>query len=380
MSETTGRTMNLDEAVLLAAEMMRQGDITRARPLVDQPLAAAPEHPDVLYIAAGLTWKEGNGPEAVDLQRRLIGLCPDDPAHHKNLILFLEHLGAATEVPQAYENALAHCPDDPALANGWGLRLLDAGETTTALELFDKLVAAHPDNGTGHRNRSIALLALGRPEDAVEAFSRSLTEWKGGATKPDTAVDATYAEIAAAYDSNPLQASWGRTTAELVDEILGETAGLRLLDVCCGTGSVGRHLRRRPAYLAGIDRSPEMLAEARSTGRYDDLLEADLITGMEKHEQRFRIITCSCALYHVADLDPFFRQAARLLEPSGHLVISVDPATDTFDIAVVEPGEFAHSRANLRRLAAKYGFKENYIKIDKHRAYPGFWCAFQAER
>jgi hypothetical protein len=47
------------------------------------------------------------------------------------------------------------------------------------------------------------------------------------------------------------------------------------------------------------------------------------------------------------------------------------------DIGVTTPGEYAHSRRYLRRLAAETGFAEVAIKIMEHRVYPGFWCALR---
>jgi len=66
-----------------------------------------------------------------------------------------------------------------------------------------------------------------------------------------------------------------------------------------------------------------------------------------------------------------------VLAPSGHLIFSVDPVNDELDIGQSAPGEYAHSRAYIRRLTAGAGLREISITIDVHRAYPGFWCVFQ---
>jgi predicted TPR repeat methyltransferase len=81
----------------------------------------------------------------------------------------------------------------------------------------------------------------------------------------------------------------------------------------------------------------------------------------------------------MADLAPYFRQAARLLEPGGNLFFSVDPAPDDMEIGESGPGEYAHSRSYLRRCAAETGFSEVAIAVMGHRATPGFWCAFRKE-
>ena len=49
-----------------------------------------------------------------------------------------------------------------------------------------------------------------------------------------------------------------------------------VVDLGCGGGSVGPALGQLRRHLIGVDQSPAMLAQARLTGGYDDLLEMDL--------------------------------------------------------------------------------------------------------
>ena len=47
--------------------------------------------------------------------------------------------------------------------------------------------------------------------------------------------------------------------AELVSAVMGDRRGLDILELGCGTGLCGIHLRPRAARLVGIDLSPEMV-------------------------------------------------------------------------------------------------------------------------
>ena len=165
---------------------------------------------------------------------------------------------------------------------------------------------------------------------------------------------------------------------QLIVQTVGATAAKRVLDAGCGTGGLGANLRA--AHLVGIDLSPDMLAKARERNVYQELVEGDLARVMGTRTDRFDIIASAVVLYYIPDLAPFFREAARLLVPGGHLFFSVDPAADDMDVGVSPmDGSFAHSRAYLRRLAAQTGFAEVAIKIMPHRGNPGFWCAFRRE-
>ena len=120
-----------------------------------------------------------------------------------------------------------------------------------------------------------------------------------------------------------------------------------------------------------------MLEKARARGVYDQLITADILQALPSMDRSFSVVTCSVALYHWADLTPFFDKVTNVLLPDGHLIFSVDPVNDELDIGQTAPGEYAHSRAYIRRVTADAGLREISITIDVHRSYPGFWCVFQ---
>ena len=52
----------------------------------------------------------------------------------------------------------------------------------------------------------------------------------------------------------------------------------RVLDLGCGTGLAGEALRRRAAWLEGVDLSSGMIDQARRKGLYDRLEVAEAVT------------------------------------------------------------------------------------------------------
>ncbi|MEU0498882.1 class I SAM-dependent methyltransferase [Mycobacterium sp. NPDC006124] len=68
--------------------------------------------------------------------------------------------------------------------------------------------------------------------------------------------------------------------ADLVEDLLTQTGGNRVLDAGCGTGRVAIELARRGRLVVGVDADPDMLAAARAkagdlTWIHADLAEAD---------------------------------------------------------------------------------------------------------
>lgn len=120
-----------------------------------------------------------------------------------------------------------------------------------------------------------------------------------------------------------------------------------------------------------------MIEHARTRDLYDELKVGDMVVRMLELTGDFNAVICNFAIYHIADLTPFFAAAADLLVSGGALLISTDPCSDTHDIRQTGSNEYAHSRAYLRRLAEGAGLEVEAITIMAHRAYPGFWCVFR---
>jgi predicted TPR repeat methyltransferase len=381
MTEQTPKTLGIDDAVQLVATMVNNGELDQAMSLAEQLGAAAPDHPDVLYVSAGLWWRVDENDRAIAMQKRLVALEPSAATHHERLLYFLRETGDVLGALVAAQVAVQECPSNPTLINAFGLSQLDTGDLQGSQQTFENAIQTFPENLTAHQNLSLVLLAEGRAEDAVNAFSRGVTPLEAVQLKANNQeqkhLSKTYDGLAECYDTNDLQRSWGQQTAQVIRTAIGQGNLGDVLDLCCGTGSVGAAITAQANHLTGIDLSPGMLDKAKARNVYDELIVADINTALLSIKRSFFTVTCSVALYHWADLGPFFYAAARVLAPSGHLIFSVDPVNDELDIGQSAPGEYAHSRAYIRRVTADAGLREISITIDLHRAYPGFWCVFQ---
>jgi SAM-dependent methyltransferase len=124
---------------------------------------------------------------------------------------------------------------------------------------------------------------------------------------------------AATYDGElngafPLQ---DRVLLPILDEL---EPGL-VVDAACGTGRTSRELVRRGHRVLGFDLSPGMLARARTNVPEAGFAEASY-TSLPVKDALADHVVCTLALSHLEDLGLFFAEAARVLKPNGHLVIS----------------------------------------------------------
>src|SRR5688572_7067126 len=78
------------------------------------------------------------------------------------------------------------------------------------------------------------------------------------------AIRAGYAPVAAAYAEHLSGELAGKPLDRAVlASFAEETSGRRIVEIGCGPGQIARFLHERGARVAGLDLSPEMIAEAR---------------------------------------------------------------------------------------------------------------------
>jgi malonyl-CoA O-methyltransferase len=107
--------------------------------------------------------------------------------------------------------------------------------------------------------------------------------------------------------------------------LVGEVAGLDLLDVGCGTGRHAVAWAAQGARVTGVDFSEGMLSRARAKAGAQQVrfVRHDLAEPLPFHDATFDRVLCCLVLDHVRDLPGFFREMRRVCRPRGFLVASV---------------------------------------------------------
>jgi ubiquinone/menaquinone biosynthesis C-methylase UbiE len=105
--------------------------------------------------------------------------------------------------------------------------------------------------------------------------------------------------------------------------LLGDVAGLKVLDAGCGSGAHAAALMTRDAIVTGIDKSSGMLALARERlGNAAAFLEADLAAPLPFADGAFDRVLAALVLHYIEDWSGPLREFRRVLVPGGKLVIS----------------------------------------------------------
>lgn len=114
-------------------------------------------------------------------------------------------------------------------------------------------------------------------------------------------------------------------------DLIGDPAGLRVLEAGCGPGVLTEWLATHGATVTAFDVSPEMvrLARARAAGRAN-IFVADLARPFTfAPDASHDLIVASLALHYIADWAPALAEFRRVLASDGTVVFSVHhPAND----------------------------------------------------
>ena len=133
------------------------------------------------------------------------------------------------------------------------------------------------------------------------------------------ATDNAYRQWAPTYDEpgNDLLVA----DLRMIDEVLAGRPAGTAVDAACGTGRLARRLVAHGHRVLGVDRSPEMVQQARRAVPDVAFAVGDL-EALPVGDATVDVLTNALALAHVADLAAVFAEFARVLRPGGVAIVS----------------------------------------------------------
>lgn len=139
--------------------------------------------------------------------------------------------------------------------------------------------------------------------------------------------DAPYDAIAGWYAGFITRPLFTDLVHPAVLSLVGEVAGLRILDLACGQGHLARELAAHGAIVTGVDLSEGMLAIAREAEEATPLgiqyVLEDAASLCSLPESAFEGVLCVMALMDMPDLDAVLHAVRRVLKPGGWFVFAI---------------------------------------------------------
>ncbi len=325
---------DIDELLRTALSDLDAGRLDAARATILSARALAPGSARVHYLLAlyyGDTMQFAEALQAIDESLRL------DPGHakaHNNRGSALMHLGRWAPAEEAFRRAIEL---DPTLTQPYvnlGQVLEHRGAIADADEVYRLAIERGLDREMFEQYRAVL---AGRDTRAT----------------PEGWVRSTFDNFASTFDAR-LRAMGYRVAQDLASRLVARMpASVDILDLGCGTGACGVALAGHKRRLVGVDLSGKMLQQAALHGLYDDLQNADVreflvacVSGS------FDVIVAGDVFVYIGELDAVFREAARVIRPSGYFAFSAEER-DERDYVRQPSGRYAQSEAYIRRLAAR---------------------------
>ena len=143
--------------------------------------------------------------------------------------------------------------------------------------------------------------------------------------------------------------------------ILALPAGLRLLDVGAAGGHLGRAVRSRCAYLAGVEPDPGLPESAREG--YDEW-RAKSLDACGDWSEPFDVVVFADVLEHVAHPEEVLARARGWLRDGGRLFVSLPNVANVTVRAALLLGRFAYAdRGILDRTHLRFYTRETATRL-----------------
>ncbi|MBU0728772.1 MAG: tetratricopeptide repeat protein [Proteobacteria bacterium] len=418
-------TADLQSLFTEALSQHQAGNYPEAEQLYNRVLAQIPENINLLCNLGALYREMKDPASAVTCLQQARAIDPENPIVNLNLGATLEEYNDMQGALNCYRKALRTDPNDPRILNNLGKALYLQGKTEEALNYLNRAVMIAPDYPLAQNNLGVLLCALGRTSEAIDCFKQSLaTNPQDSATLynlagalntagNETEAESFYQQALAADQHNAaarhmLAAISGTPTHKapadyVVDtfdryaahfdyqlteklgyqvpgilkdaliQTIGDTRFAHGLDLGCGTGLSGLAFRGLTKTLSGVDLSERMLEKAESKNIYDKLYKDDLISFLEKTEDKFDLFIATDVFIYIGDLLRIFKTIRERAASSAYLAFSIETAGEVRDYELRSSGRYAQSADYIHRLAAECGFTVAADQEQNIRKEQGQW-------
>lgn len=349
---------------------LQADELKAAEQSFQQVLRLEPEHPDALVNLGVIALKQEQPQQAIAYFTQALVLDNNHLDARNNLASTFMHHDRFENALIHYEDLLQQQPDNPEYRYNAGVaemalghldkaeaHFLHLGEDFAALNNLAAIELRRGDRAKAedYLSRAVAL----NPGDTA---SRHMLNALQGKTVSDGACE-DYARnlfnnYALYYDQH-LQQQLQYALPQQIIRLIHAQQRLhfpRTLDLGCGTGLTGVVLRELSGQLIGVDIAAKMLAQAKSKGIYDELIEAEIIQFLQQDKPLYDLIVAADVLPYLGDLQTFFQVIKARMQADGLLVFSIE-VTDRADFKLEETARFSHQPDYIQRGCAAAGLE-----------------------
>jgi len=368
----------------------------------DDAISAAPDTSEA-YTNRGTALRSlGHFDRALESYDQALSLKPDNLDACLNRGNILLELKRYDEALAAYDRVLGFKSDLAAAWWGRGYIFEQFNRDDDAFNCYNRALALKPDYSEAWLGRGRIRCRLGRRDEGISDYEQALKlggdaeliryelAKVGAATIPPTTpvslVVSLFDRYADHFDEDLLNRLKYRAPVDMADliESIRPSRDLDILDLGCGTGLVGVHVKKFAKTLCGVDVSSGMLRKAEQRGIYDNLICGEIIGYLSDNSRQYDVAIAADVFVYFGDLTAVFELFGRSLRDDGIFCFSVESG-ETGDFTLQTNGRYAHSRDYIEALAENCGFtieaiNSCVIRRERDCDVPGFIAAFRRAR
>jgi len=309
--------------------------------------------------------------------RRALELAPHRAETLNNLGAVLVKQGQPTEAEHCLRQALEIEPAHVGALDNLGSALIGQGRPEDAVASLDRALELSPERADTRCNLGTVLMSLGRVTEATKAFEHchaidpsntsashmiAAAAGQTPATAPREFVEKLFDAYAGHFEDHLVQ-GLGYRVPEQLRELVGNIDGhpatfAQALDLGCGTGLMAAAFADLADAIDGVDLSPQMIAQAKASGRYRAVHVDDAVDFLAREEVAatgYDLILAADVLIYLGDPAPLFQAVGGVLAPEGLFGLSIE-LTDQGPYTLLASGRFAHAEESVRALVGECGF------------------------
>lgn len=228
-------------------------------------------------------------------------------------------------------------------------------------ELYYNLALVYKKSGNNDQAiSSMKQFLTLRPDDA--AAKHMLATYEGNTTDaaPDQYVKDLFDMYAENFDQhlvNKLEYKTPLLIYEMLKKHITPNQKYNILDLGCGTGLAGEHMKDIACSMAGVDLSPKMIAKAQERNIYTSLLVDSIEHYFEISTFRPDIVVSADVFVYIGDLKTIFGLIANTIANNGLFIFSIETNTESPSFTLCESGRYAHNFSYIQSLASQFSFK-----------------------
>lgn len=391
----------------LALAHIALAEIDQAKATLEKVLEKLPGHQDALNNLGAILLKQDATEQALQCFSSVVAGNPSHLEARNNLAVTLSQLGRYYHAIKHFEFYLDKMPDDISARYSYATALLDFGDFTQAVIEFEKVLEFKPDHWNALSNLGIAELKSGQLEKAKKHFEKvlhyypnspeiaylysALTQRNMPDKPPAQYVQHLFDHYSKYYETHMVDSLHYQAPLQLFNLLKKNIYPLpdrqwNILDCGCGTGLSGLPFRQLAEKLTGIDLSSKMLNLAEHKLIYDELIETEIVTYVEKTSNAYDLCIAADTFNYFGDLLPVLKACANALKPHGYMLFSLETPEESDDKKqnwLLKPhGRYCHPLQAIKKAMdlchfTQIAIEESVLRVQNQIPVKGWLCLFQ---